>query len=277
MLLMQGVDFNKLGSVLNADDKVSAVIDSIKFDVLQTSLNLTEFFKQPNVTDVISAAGIPPDMLQVFLMNIDFKSFIEAVQVSKVVELYSPDNNATMTEKAKSLANLINGKKLVNSINWKRLQNDEKFIKMLDNDFTGNTTDPKLIKAVILSIDLHKLMTKSFDFDKFLEGVATNSSLTDAVVKSIDFNEAFSIFDVKKFLAQPNITQTLQDNKINPNLIKILIHANMSKLAVSANIGGIVTAYATGDNNTRPARILEAVNKMDNKGIADSVEWNKLK
>ena len=275
--LPNGVDFLAIASAAAAGGNVAeTAIKTTKFDVLQRSWDIPAMFRQPNVTEMIRNAGMSPKLLEAFLVNVDFKEFVDAVQLAKVLELYSPANNVSDSQKSKSLIKLINTKKLVASINWKGLQNDQNLLNYLDSLPQPATVDGRLLKAVIQNLDLENVMMNGVDLDNVIGDVLFGNSTFDAITENLNYTILLSSLNIATLLSQKNITEILKDNNIDPRLVKVLRHVDMEMFTDSANLGEIYKAYYTGDNTTRKMRFRLAAEKMNSEGIQKSVQWKEL-
>jgi len=273
----KGVDFVAIATAaLTGGNIVEAVIKAIKFDILQRSMDIPAFFLQTNITEMVRKAGIRPDLLEAFLINVDFKEFVGAIQLAKVLELYSPTNNAS--DKLQELLKLVDAKEVIASINWKGLQHNQNMLNYLDLLPLPANVDGRLMKAVIQSINLEIVAKKSVDVDGVIRDVLqNNSSIASAIIQNLNITIIISSLNTTLLLGQPNITEILESNNIDPRLVKVLRHVDMEMFFESANLGEIIIVYYKGDNTTRNTRLRQVLDKIDNEGLRKSVKWNDLK
>jgi len=273
----KGVDFVAIATAaLTGGNIVEAVIKAIKFDILQRSMDIPAFFRQTNITEMVRKAGIRPDLLEAFLINVDFKEFVGAIQLAKVLELYSPTNNAS--DKLQELLKLVDAKEVIASINWKGLQHNQNMLNYLDLLPLPANVDGRLMKAVIQSINLEIVAKKSVDVDGVIRDVLqNNSSIASAITQNLNITIIISSLNTTLLLGQPNITEILESNNIDPRLVKVLRHVDMEMFSESANLGEIIIVYYKGDNTTRNTRLRQVLDKIDNEGLRKSVKWNDLK
>ena len=272
-------------------DPMEAFIGSLNFDVLERITDIPAFFSHPNVSRVINGIGIPADLLEAVLVNINMSKFFGAVKLVEAYRLFKPNNTLTQAEKVKAFVKIANFTDIVNSVHWSSLLKNTHVLKYLEMaTVPGNATG--LAIAVIKSIDLDNVARNGVDFEGLIADYKNGSSQPSAIIsKRLDFNVLLASLNVTKFMAQDNIEQILKQYNIDPRMVNLLTHVEMKKFVKASQMGHLIKIYmamspssnsSANVTTTTPSpeqqqQILQVLNRINNAALIESVEWSALK
>ncbi|XP_066920656.1 nose resistant to fluoxetine protein 6-like [Clytia hemisphaerica] len=282
IFLRDGFDMTKvITTAMSGGDTMKVLIETMNFDVVQRSLNITEFFKQPNVTRLIQESGVQPELLEVALLNVNMSGFFGSIKLGEVYKLYGPlmSQNLSSSEQALALVKLIDTQKMAGSIHWNNLKSNKHILETLKTA-PGLTADQKeLVFAALPSLDLDRLMTNGVNIGKVIELYLTgNETLPVAILQNADVDVALGALNVTTFLQYPNVTNILDNNDIDPRFVQLLKHVDdMKAFAQSSNLGEIIRIYIdTRNETTRIPQLKTAIAKIDTTTMVQSVRWSAL-
>ena len=281
IFMRDGFDLTKvITTAMSGGDTMKVIIETMNFGVLQKTMNISEFLKQPNITRLIQETGLKPELIEAAFLNVDMAEFFGSIQLGEVYKLYGPlmSQNMTRSEQALALVKLIDTGRMAGSIRWNNLKSNKHVLEVLETVPGLSGDQQELMFAALPSLDLDRLMTKGVNIGNVIElYLSGNETLPVAILQNADVDVALGSLNVTTFLQYPNVTNILDNNGIDSRFVQLLKHVDMKAFIPASNLGEIIQIYIETSNETaRIPQLKTAVAKIDAQTMTQSVKWVAL-
>ena len=254
------------------------LLSNVDYNILVEQIKIENLVKNPFVSGILRGYGIDKDLLKV-ISDLDSSKLVKTLDLNKIVDSVMKLRNGGNTE-ADITAYI---KVILSSINTKNLAD-----LMNLNEFIDAILNQSQIKAYLTNLglptDIVKAVVDSININAFLEGMDigkllmyNGTSLTGFYkyfLDKVDLNKVLPDFNLEKFLQISQIAVLLNQTKVDPELVKIVLeNIDLNAFLKSFDVPRLVMDLR---KNTDQDYIKLLLNNTDINGVVKSINIDKL-
>ena len=254
------------------------LLSNVDYNILVEQIKIENLVKNPFVSGILRGYGIDKDLLKV-ISDLDSSKLVKTLDLNKIVDSVIKLRNggnteADITAYIKVILSSINTKNLADLMNLNEfidaILNQSQIKAYLTN--LGLPTD--IVKAVVDSININAFL-ENMDIGKLL--MYNGTSLTGFYkyfLDKVDLNKVLPDFNLEKFLQISQIAVLLNQTKVDPELVKIVLeNIDLNAFLKSFDVPRLVMDLR---KNTDQDYIKLLLNNTDINGVVKSIDIDKL-
>ena len=278
--VMSSVDVKRVAlTLLSSNESINDVLlNNLDYNILVHQIRIESLIKNPMIQNILKDYGINQDLLDI-IHNLDSTKVIQAFDFNKIVDSVFKLRNGGNTE----ADIMVYIKVLISSLNTKHLANLgnlNQFINILlkQNPIIAYLNNigisPDLIKTIFDSININELL-KDVDLGKLLKYNGTSlTGFYKYLLDKVNFTRVSPDFNIEKLLQIPQVLALLNQTKVDPELVKIVIESvNVNEFLKSFDVPGLIRDLRT---NKDQDYIKVLLNNTDINGVLKSIDIDKL-
>ena len=278
--VMNSLDVKKIAITSMSSDKSfnDIVLDNVDYNILVDQIKIENVVKNEMIAGFLKGYGVSDDLLKI-LSNLDSSKLIKALDFNKIVnnvmKLRNGENTeADITAYIKAILSGINTKDLADLMNLNDFIDALLDQNQIEEYLTKLGLPKDIVKAIADSININAFL-KNMDIGKLL--MYNGTSLTGFykyILDKIDLNEIVPNFNFEKLLQIPKIETLLNQTKIDPDLVKIIIESvDINAFFKSFDVPRLIMDLRT---NKDKDYIKVLLNNTDIDGVLESIDIDKL-